>query len=140
MNFPRFFVLQSIYRFLFRVSVSILFTTGLAATSIVSALTPLESPEQYQLPDDLSAVHFYLITVDVGDSVVIRFEGDSGRQYTIFIDKTRHDPDHGIWRSDHPYAQALIGLEEEDIFEINTPEGSKTAAVLGIRKGAREAA
>lgn len=81
MNIARFFVLQSINRLLCRAVVLILFTGGLAATSLVSALTPLESPEQYQLPHDLSAVHFYLITVDVGDRVWDNFGHTALRVY-----------------------------------------------------------
>lgn len=34
-----------------------------------SALEAITSPEEFQLPADMSAVHFYLITVDVGDMV-----------------------------------------------------------------------
>jgi hypothetical protein len=34
-----------------------------------TALTPLEASDQYPIPADLSGVHFYLITVDVGDKV-----------------------------------------------------------------------
>lgn len=33
------------------------------------ALESIDSPEKYQLPADMSAVHFYLITIDVGDMV-----------------------------------------------------------------------
>ncbi|MFK7864256.1 MAG: DUF4105 domain-containing protein [Pseudohongiellaceae bacterium] len=42
---------------------------ALAQPSLESSLPPIENPEQYQLPADMSRVHFYLITVDVGDSV-----------------------------------------------------------------------
>ena len=51
---------------------------ALAAISLIAALVispafgqipPLESPDQYRVPTDLSGVHFYLITVDVGDMV-----------------------------------------------------------------------
>ena len=34
-----------------------------------SALEPIESPDQYSLPTDMDGVHFYLITVDVGNKV-----------------------------------------------------------------------
>ena len=34
-----------------------------------SALEPIESPDQYSLPADMDGVHFYLITVDVGNKV-----------------------------------------------------------------------
>ncbi|MDA0279654.1 MAG: DUF4105 domain-containing protein [Proteobacteria bacterium] len=37
--------------------------------SRASALEPIESPDQYALPADMDGVHFYLITVDVGDKV-----------------------------------------------------------------------
>lgn len=35
----------------------------------LAALEAIGSPEQYQLPADMSGVHFYLITIDVGDMV-----------------------------------------------------------------------
>ena len=45
------------------------------------ALAPLEAPEQYQIPPDLSGVHFYLITVDVGDKVWDNFGHTALRVY-----------------------------------------------------------
>ena len=44
--------------------------------SRVAALEAIESPDQYTLPADMSAVHFYLITVDVGDRVWDNFGQD----------------------------------------------------------------
>ena len=41
--------------------------------SSASALEAIESPDEYSLPADMSSVHFYLITVDVGDMVYDNF-------------------------------------------------------------------
>jgi len=53
----------------------ILLILGLAILphSRASALEAIESPDQYSLPADMSGVHFYLITVDVGNKVVDNF-------------------------------------------------------------------
>lgn len=54
-----------------RVGTAFLLLLGLALLPLgrASALEALESPQSYALPTDMSAVHFYLITVDVGDQV-----------------------------------------------------------------------
>jgi hypothetical protein len=51
------------------------------APARLTALVPIESPQQYPIPADLSAVHFYLITVDVGDMVWDNFGHTALRVY-----------------------------------------------------------
>lgn len=46
-----------------------LLLTGLLLSSRAWALEAIESPQSYPVPADMSGVHFYLITVDVGDKV-----------------------------------------------------------------------
>ncbi|MBL6905475.1 DUF4105 domain-containing protein [Gammaproteobacteria bacterium] len=54
-----------------RALASLLLMLGLLILPLsrVAALEAIESPDQYTLPADMSAVHFYLITVDVGDRI-----------------------------------------------------------------------
>tara|TARA_B110000858_G_scaffold175732_1_gene209359 strand:- start:43537 stop:44934 length:1398 start_codon:yes stop_codon:yes gene_type:complete len=56
--------------------------------SRASALEPIESPDQYSLPADMSGVHFYLITVDVGDMVYDNFGHTALR---VFDENTNTD-------------------------------------------------
>lgn len=46
-----------------------LLLAGLLLSSRVLAVEAIESPQSYPVPADMSGVHFYLITVDVGDKV-----------------------------------------------------------------------
>ena len=58
-------------RLVYAVLLSIFAILALAVLPLnrASALEPIESPDQYSLPADMNGVHFYLITVDVGDKV-----------------------------------------------------------------------
>lgn len=56
--------------------------------SRASALEAIESPDQYSLPADMSGVHFYLITVDVGDMVYDNFGHTALR---VFDENTNTD-------------------------------------------------
>lgn len=56
--------------------------------SRASALEVIESPDQYSLPADMSGVHFYLITVDVGDMVYDNFGHTALR---VFDENTNTD-------------------------------------------------
>lgn len=53
-----------------------------------TALEALDSPEQYALPADMNGVHFYLITVDVGDKVWDNFGHTALR---VFDENTNTD-------------------------------------------------
>ncbi|MFN0191764.1 MAG: AAA family ATPase [Aestuariivirga sp.] len=72
--------------------------------------------------------------VEVGDSIVLLYEGDGGRQYTITISSDRHDPDNGIWSWQHKSGRSLLGAEEEDVVEIETPQGIRRATILRVDK------
>lgn len=54
----------------------------------VLALEAIDSPEQYSLPADMDGVHFYLITVDVGDKVYDNFGHTALR---VFDENTNTD-------------------------------------------------
>jgi hypothetical protein len=56
--------------------------------SRASALEVIESPELYVMPADMSGVHFYLITVDVGDMVYDNFGHTALR---VFDENTNTD-------------------------------------------------
>lgn len=45
------------------------------------SLPAIDNPEQYRLPSDMSRLHFYLITVDVGDAVYDNFGHTALRMY-----------------------------------------------------------
>jgi len=87
MTFPRFKSLNrlaSIRNFPCRLLLGMLFISFFFAGLFSARLSALESigaPEQYQLPADMSAVHFYLITVDVGDMVWDNFGHTALRVY-----------------------------------------------------------
>lgn len=49
--------------------------------ALAQSLPLIDNPEQYQLPADMSRVNFYLITVDVGDSVWDNFGHTALRMY-----------------------------------------------------------
>jgi hypothetical protein len=48
---------------------------------LAQSLPVIDNPEQYQLPSDMSRLHFYLITVDVGDAVYDNFGHTALRMY-----------------------------------------------------------
>lgn len=51
------------------IAIGVICQAAIAQSSSAAGLPVIENPEQYQLPADMSRVHFYLISVDVGDSV-----------------------------------------------------------------------
>ena len=85
-----------------------------------------------ELPSDFSESR--AATVSPGDRVVVRYEGDNGRQYTIRFDDKRHDPENGIWRLDSGFAQSILGREEEETLEAETDQGPRTVTILQIEK------
>jgi len=90
MNFPsqagqnasRWRIRQACTAFLLLLSLALLPLTR------ASALEAIESPEQYTLPADMSGVHFYLITVDVGEMVWDNFGHTALR---VFDENTNTD-------------------------------------------------
>jgi len=85
----------------FSLIAAVLMTFGLTVLphSQASALEAIESPEQYTLPADMSGVHFYLITVDVGDMVYDNFGHTALR---VFDENTNTDVvfNWGVFRVD----------------------------------------
>ena len=67
---PRRHLLHAFSSFL---SILVLLVLIIFPHSQAAALEAIESPDQYPLPVDMSRVHFYLITVDVGDKVYDNF-------------------------------------------------------------------
>lgn len=53
----------------------------LLPSSSTAAVAPLENPQQYEIPADLSGLHFYLLTVDVGNLVWDNFGHTALRVY-----------------------------------------------------------
>jgi hypothetical protein len=56
-------------------------TWSIPRPALAQLLPVIENPEQYRLPADMSRVNFYLITVDVGDSVYDNFGHTALRMY-----------------------------------------------------------
>ena len=67
---PRRHLLHAFSSFL---SILVLLVLIIFPHSQAAALEAIEAPDQYPLPVDMSRVHFYLITVDVGDKVYDNF-------------------------------------------------------------------
>ncbi|MFT6402799.1 MAG: hypothetical protein ACJA2D_002124, partial [Pseudohongiellaceae bacterium] len=59
----------------------VLCTWAISKPALAQLLPVIENPEQYRLPADMSRVNFYLITVDVGDSVYDNFGHTALRMY-----------------------------------------------------------
>ena len=75
-------------------------------------------------------------TVEVGDRVLIAYNDEPGRQHTIRISETEHDPDMKIIRVGHPLAEALLGAVADDQLEIPAGGGKRIVTVVGIEKDA----
>jgi len=73
-------------------------------------------------------------TIEVGDRVLIAYNDEPGRQHTIRISATEHDPDMEIIRAGHPLAEALLGAEIDEELEIPAGGGKRTITVVGIEK------
>lgn len=65
----------------FRIPLLFLLLLIAAIPSFSRAIEAIESPQQYLSPEDMSGVHFYLITVDVGDMVWDNFGHTALRVY-----------------------------------------------------------
>lgn len=61
----------------------------------------------------------------------------NGSLYTIAISVPVHDTDNGMWKVGHPMADALLGYGEHDVINIETPQGTKAATILGIQRADR---
>jgi len=75
-------------------------------------------------------------TIEVGDSIQITYNDDPGRQHTIRISATEHDPELKIIRVGHPMAKALLGAMIDEELEIPAGGGKRIVTVVGIEKDA----
>jgi hypothetical protein len=73
-------------------------------------------------------------TVEVGDRVLVAYNDEPGRQHTIRISATEHDPDMRIIGSDFPLAQALLGAAVDEELEIPAGGGKRIITVVRIEK------
>ena len=73
-------------------------------------------------------------TIEVGDRVLIAYNDDTGRQYTIRISQTEHNPDMGVIRVEHQLAEALLGAVVDEELEIPAGGGKRVVTVVGIEK------
>ena len=74
-------------------------------------------------------------TIEVGDRVLIAYNDDTGRQHTIRISQTEHNPDMRVIRVGHPLAEALLGAVVDEELEIPAGGGKRVVTVVGIEKG-----
>ena len=73
-------------------------------------------------------------TIEVGDRVLIAYNDDTDRQYTIRISQTEHNPDMGVIRVEHQLAEALLGAVVDEELEIPAGGGKRVVTVVGIEK------
>ena len=93
-----------------------------------------EAPPGTKVADLLPKVPEEEDVVEVGDRVLIAYNDEPGRQHTIRISDTEHDPDMGIIRADYPLAQALLGAGIDEVLEIPAGGGKRIITVVGIEK------
>ena len=72
--------------------------------------------------------------VEVGDRVLIAYNDEPGRQHTIRISDTEHDPDMRIIRAGQPLAQTLLGATVDEELEIPAGGGKRVITIVGIEK------
>ncbi|MGH8501469.1 MAG: AAA domain-containing protein [Gammaproteobacteria bacterium] len=75
------------------------------------------------------------LTIQPGDQVLISYNDEPSRQYTLILSTTRHDPDHHVINHEMPLAKALMGWSEEDEVEIPAGDGTRTVTILRIERG-----
>ncbi len=69
--------------------------------------------------------------VQPGDRVLISYNDEPSRQYTLTLSPSQHDPDNFVIYTQQPLAQALMGWGEED--EVEIPAGGRTRTVTILR-------
>jgi transcription elongation GreA/GreB family factor len=73
-------------------------------------------------------------SVDVGDTVRVRYLSDDKKTVRITISKTLSDPDNGVIHFETPIAKALLGAEEGDEFDVLVGSYVRPAVVESISK------
>ena len=95
-------------------------------------------PDQFgrAIPQNTRATPSASDFVEIGDRVLISYTDEPGRQHTIRVSDTEHDPDMQIIRVGHPLADALLGATVDE--EIDIPAGGhiRTITVIEIEKDA----
>jgi transcription elongation GreA/GreB family factor len=77
-----------------------------------------------------------VLVVKPGDRVLISYNDEPTRQYTLTLSKTQHDPSMLVINATAPLAQALMGCGEEDEVEIPTGGATRVVTILKIERPA----
>ena len=72
------------------------------------------------------------LLVEPGDRVLISYNDEPSRQYTLTLSKTKHDPDTFVINASMPLAQALIGNGQDDEVEIPAGGSMRKVTILKI--------
>jgi transcription elongation GreA/GreB family factor len=73
-------------------------------------------------------------SVEVGDTVRVRYLSDDKKTVRITISKTLSDPDNGVIHFETPIAKALLGAEEGDEVDVLVGSYVRPAVVETISK------
>ena len=73
-------------------------------------------------------------SVEIGDTVRVRYLSDDKRTVRITISKTLSDPGNGVIYFDTPIAKALLGAEEGDEVDVLVGSYVRPAVVESISK------
>lgn len=71
------------------------------------------------------------LLVQPGDRVLISYNDEPSRQYTLTLSATKHDPDTFVINTSMPLAQALMGNGQDD--EVDIPAGDSTRKVTILK-------
>ena len=75
-------------------------------------------------------------SVEIGDTVRVRYLSDDKKTVRITISKTLSDPDNGVIHFETPIAKALLGAEEGDEVDVLVGSYVRPAIVESISKNA----
>ena len=70
--------------------------------------------------------------VQPGDRVLISYNDEPDRQYTLVLSEEQHDPNNLVINVSKPLAQALLGHAEEDEVEIDDGTTKRMATLLRV--------
>jgi hypothetical protein len=79
-----------------------------------------------------------VLVVEPGDRVLISYNDEPTRQYTLTLSKTQHDPSMFVINTTAPLAQALMGWGEDDEVEIPAGGTTRVVTILKIDRQAQE--
>lgn len=72
------------------------------------------------------------LLVQAGDQILISYNDEPERQYTLLLSTQSHDPDNFVINVSKPLAQALMGYAEEDEVEIPAGDTTRFVTILKI--------